>query len=161
MHGCIGLSKCGDQDHDVKMPYPCLIIEDLHKVEKGFHREDLNCSHYSWIRTRMSFDISPGHIRNSCKKCERPNGKCGRALKCFCHPKECKDKIIPQKSGSIKSIGNNILFIFPFSHNWCSSNIAISILHRCLTKRCSMLQKEKCNIRIYYFLLLLSHDNKK
>ncbi|XP_052112454.1 uncharacterized protein LOC107461794 [Arachis duranensis] len=43
------------------------------------------------LGTRMSFDISPGHIRNSCKKCERPNGKCGRALKCFCHPKECSE----------------------------------------------------------------------
>ncbi|MED6112143.1 hypothetical protein PIB30_059016 [Stylosanthes scabra] len=124
IHNCIGLSKCGDQDPHVKMPYSCLVIEDLHRVDKGFHPEQLNCSHYSWIHrtssegdegyhyklgTRMSFDI-PGHVENLCRECERPNGNCGLGLKCFCHAKQCKDKIISE-SRTIKFIGTMVLQI--------------------------------------------------
>ncbi|MED6205226.1 hypothetical protein PIB30_016021 [Stylosanthes scabra] len=129
IHNCTGLlTKCGDQDPHVKIPsYPCLVIEDLDKVDKGFHPEQLNCSHYSWIHrtsssysegdegydyklgTRMSFDI-PGHVENLCRECERPNGNCGLGLKCFCHAKQCKDKIISE-SRSIKSIGTMVLQI--------------------------------------------------
>ncbi|KAI4334280.1 hypothetical protein L6164_018990 [Bauhinia variegata] len=125
VRNCRGLNKCGEtasmssliQEDEIK-PYPCLIIDDLQKVDKGFHPKDLNCSHYSWVYknsseigdyegyklgTRMSFDI-PGHVPDLCKECEKPNGNCGVGLKCICHARECKDKII-SKGRSINSIG--------------------------------------------------------
>ncbi|KAJ1401775.1 hypothetical protein SESBI_28536 [Sesbania bispinosa] len=134
IRNCRGFHKCGDassmssrSQEQEKRPYSCLVIEDLQKVEKGFHPEDLNCSHYSWghrsssdgeaeeyrLGTWMSFDIIPDHVQDLCKECERPNGNCGVGLKCLCHAKECKDKLISE-SGSIKSIGNTFLSFLSF-----------------------------------------------
>ncbi|QCE09433.1 hypothetical protein DEO72_LG10g652 [Vigna unguiculata] len=106
-----------------KSPNSSLVIEDLQRaVDKGFQPKDLNCSHYSWMHrsssngegyvlgTRMSFDV-PNHVEDLCKECEKPNGNCGVGLKCLCHAKECKDKIISE-SGSMKSVGNNVLLSF-------------------------------------------------
>ncbi|ESW22092.1 hypothetical protein PHAVU_005G126500, partial [Phaseolus vulgaris] len=104
-------------------PNSCLVIEDLEKVDKGFHPKHLNCSHYIWmhrsssngeaegyvLRTWMSFDVR-NHVEDLCKECEKPKGHCGVGLKCLCHAKECKDKIISE-SGSMKSVGN-VLFSF-------------------------------------------------
>ncbi|KAK7335649.1 hypothetical protein VNO80_27599 [Phaseolus coccineus] len=85
-------------------PNSCLVIEDLQKVDKGFHPKHLNCSHYSWMHrsssngeaegyvlgTWMSFDV-PNHVEDLCKECEKPKGNCGVGLKCLCHAKECSE----------------------------------------------------------------------
>ncbi|KAK4255210.1 hypothetical protein QN277_008235 [Acacia crassicarpa] len=85
-------------------PYECLVVKDVHKINKGFHPRHLNCSSYMWVHksssdvsnyggyklgTRISFDIP-----DLCKECEKPHGNCGAGLKCLCHAKECKDEII-------------------------------------------------------------------
>ncbi|KAL9293810.1 hypothetical protein AtEden1_Chr3g0198791 [Arabidopsis thaliana] len=40
------------------------------------------------LRARVSMEVE-GHIPDLCIACERPNGNCGVALRCLCHPKEC------------------------------------------------------------------------
>ncbi|KAJ1440643.1 hypothetical protein SESBI_01709 [Sesbania bispinosa] len=126
MQNCRDLYKCGGAassssrtKEEEKYPYSCLIVEDLQKVDKGFHPEHLNCSHYSWVHKnssdgghneryklgiRISFDIS-AHVPDICKGCENPNGTCGAGLKCLCHAKECTDKVISE-AWSIKSTGS-------------------------------------------------------
>ncbi|RDY11718.1 hypothetical protein CR513_03576, partial [Mucuna pruriens] len=124
MQNCGDLYKCGGagspssrtQEH-MKYPYSCLVVEDLQKVDKDFHPEHLNCSHYSWVHrstsdgghhqgfkvgTRISVDIP--RVPEICQGCEKPNGNCGAGLNCLCHPRECKDKVI-SKAG-IKSTGS-------------------------------------------------------
>lgn len=103
MQNCRDLYKCGGvgQEH-VKYPSSCLVVEDLQKVDKDFHPEHLNCSHYSWVHrstsdgghdqgfkvgTRLSVDIP--RVPEICQGCEKPNGNCGAGLNCLCHPKEC------------------------------------------------------------------------
>nr|XP_025611845.1 uncharacterized protein LOC112705215 [Arachis hypogaea] len=71
--------------------YSLLVFNNLILMNTSGSAKTSSSGYDYKLGTRMSFDISPGHIRNSCKKCERPNGKCGRALKCFCHPKECSE----------------------------------------------------------------------
>ncbi|KAK7262200.1 hypothetical protein RJT34_29763 [Clitoria ternatea] len=125
MQDCSDLYKCGSAAspssktrEKMKYPYSCLVVEDLQKVDKDFHPEHLNCSHYSWVHrssssggghnkgyykvgTRLSVDIP--HVPEICQGCEKPiNGNCGAGLNCLCHPKECKDKVI-SKAWSIKS----------------------------------------------------------
>lgn len=108
LHKCGGgaTSVCSRIQEQEEKPHLCLVIEDLQKVDKGFHPEHLNCSHYSWVHrrssseaeaegsyglgTRMSFDI-PEHVPDLCKECEKPNGNCGVGLKCLCHAKECSE----------------------------------------------------------------------
>ncbi|XP_028808296.1 uncharacterized protein LOC114762864 [Neltuma alba] len=100
-------------------PYECLVVKDVHKIDKGFHPRHLNCSNYMWVHksssdvsnyggyklgTRISFDI-PDHVPDLCKECEKPHGNCGAGLKCLCHTKECKDEIL-SSDGSISDIGN-------------------------------------------------------
>ncbi|XP_052184396.1 uncharacterized protein LOC127796347 [Diospyros lotus] len=95
----------------------CLLVNDLANLDKGFHPRDLNCSSYSGVYsnspvvdnlkgyefgTRISFDV-PDHVPNICEECEKPNGHCGVGLRCICHPKECKDKVI-----------SNGVIIYPF-----------------------------------------------
>ncbi|CAB4313374.1 unnamed protein product [Prunus armeniaca] len=96
----------------------CLLVDDVTKLDMGFHPRDLNCSCYSrvhrrsldWsyeahkLRTRVSFDI-PDHIPNICDECQKPNGNCTAGLKCICHPKQCKNKVI-SRAGSINALGN-------------------------------------------------------
>ncbi|XP_061355089.1 uncharacterized protein LOC133299624 [Gastrolobium bilobum] len=133
MQSCRDFYKCGGaasssssiQEHE-KYPYSCLVVEDLQKVEKGFHPEQLNCSHYSWVHrsssdggnngyklgTRISIEVSK-FVPDICKGCETPNGTCGAGLKCLCHAKECKDKVI-SKAGSIKSTGSVFFSLLSF-----------------------------------------------
>ncbi|XP_021802617.1 uncharacterized protein LOC110774273 [Prunus avium] len=99
-------------------PSSCLLVDDVTKLDVGFHPRDLNCSCYSRVhrrsldgsyeahklRTRVSFDI-PDHIPNICDECQKPNGNCAAGLRCICHPKECKNKVI-SKAGSINALGN-------------------------------------------------------
>ena len=109
MQNCSDLYKCGGagsppsrpQEH-LEHPYSCFFVEDLQKVDKDFHPEHLNCSHYSWVHrstsdgghdqgykvgTRLSVDIP--RVPEICQGCEKPNGNCGAGLNCLCHPKEC------------------------------------------------------------------------
>lgn len=93
---------CGDTSN-------CLLVDNIEKLDKGFHPIDLNCSHYIRVYrkyssndddddddefkgfelgTRISFDI-PDHVPNVCNECEKPNGNCGVGLRCICHAKEC------------------------------------------------------------------------
>ncbi|EEF28775.1 uncharacterized protein LOC8276105 [Ricinus communis] len=118
-------SSSSDTPHqELKIPYSCLLVNNLDKLDKSFHPKDLNCSHYSRIYrsslndddnsigyelgTRISFDI-PDHVPNICDECEKPNGNCGVGLKCICHPKECKNKVI-STAGSIKPSANIVIF---------------------------------------------------
>lgn len=78
---------------------PCLVVENIVKLDMGFHPRNLNCSHYSpvfkksddvgyEVGTRVSFDI-PDHIPDVCSECRKPNGNCGVGLKCVCHLQDC------------------------------------------------------------------------
>lgn len=40
------------------------------------------------LGTRVSLEVE-GHLPDLCIACERPDGNCGVALRCLCHPKEC------------------------------------------------------------------------
>ncbi|KAB1215933.1 hypothetical protein CJ030_MR4G028707 [Morella rubra] len=99
-HGCgASSSEVGEQP---EVHRSCLLVDDLEKLDVGFHPKDLNCSHYSQshrssshekyegyeLGTRISFDI-PDHVPNPCNECEKPNGNCGAGLRCICHPKDC------------------------------------------------------------------------
>ncbi|KAE8691702.1 hypothetical protein F3Y22_tig00110882pilonHSYRG00029 [Hibiscus syriacus] len=85
-----------------EMPYPCLVIKDIGKLDPDFHPKDLSCTSYKRVYrtlseedfegvdfgTRISFDI-PDHVPDICNECKKPNGKCGVGLKCICHAEEC------------------------------------------------------------------------
>ncbi|XP_050139633.1 uncharacterized protein LOC126615780 isoform X1 [Malus sylvestris] len=118
---CGASSKIQEPKLDGLTLSSCILFHDRTKLDMGFHPRDLNCSCYSRVyetpshgnnegyglKTRMSFDI-PDHVPNICDECQKPNGNCGAGLRCVCHPKECKNKVI-SKGGSITSSGN-ILF---------------------------------------------------
>ncbi|XP_030957923.1 uncharacterized protein LOC115979941 [Quercus lobata] len=107
-HACGASCKVLSQEQP-QVPRSCLLLDDLEKLDIGFDPKDLNCSHYSQLHrslagdtdnyekyklgTRISYDI-PDHVPNLCNECEKPNGNCGVGLRCICHPKECKDKVI-------------------------------------------------------------------
>lgn len=40
------------------------------------------------LGARVSMEVE-GHLPDLCSACERPDGNCGVALRCLCHPKEC------------------------------------------------------------------------
>ncbi|KAL2328496.1 hypothetical protein Fmac_021923 [Flemingia macrophylla] len=130
MQNCRDLYTCGyagspsyrTKEH---MKHPCLVVEDLQKLDKDFHPEHLNCSHYSWVHrstsdsghdqgykvgTRISVDIP--RVPEICQGCEKPNGNCSAGLNCICHPKECKDKVI-SKAG-IKSADSGFVSLLSF-----------------------------------------------
>lgn len=101
LNACAACSKT--QKQGLQVHYPCLLVNDLERLDKGFHPKDLNCSHYSRVYrsslnddnykgyelgTRISFDI-PDHVPDICAECEKPNGNCGIGLRCVCHPQEC------------------------------------------------------------------------
>nr|KYP68650.1 hypothetical protein KK1_022289 [Cajanus cajan] len=123
MQNCRALYKCGGAEENMK--HPCLVVEDLQKVNKDFHPEQMNCSHYSWVHrsasdgghdqgykvgTRISVDIP--RVPEICQGCEKPNGNCGAGLNCLCHPKECKDKVISK--GGIKSTASVFFSVLSF-----------------------------------------------
>ncbi|CAA7025660.1 unnamed protein product [Microthlaspi erraticum] len=45
------------------------------------------------LGARVSLEVD-GHLPDLCIACERPDGNCGAALRCLCHPKDCKNKIV-------------------------------------------------------------------
>ncbi|KAL3518492.1 hypothetical protein ACH5RR_021081 [Cinchona calisaya] len=102
----------------------CFLVEDINKLEVNFHPKKMNCTHYSrmyrnasfdsnsygfQLGTRISFDI-PDHVPNPCDQCKKPNGNCGIGLRCICHPKDCKDKVI--SIGVMLNPFGNMLFSF-------------------------------------------------
>ncbi|KAG7559670.1 hypothetical protein ISN45_Aa05g012580 [Arabidopsis thaliana x Arabidopsis arenosa] len=58
------------------------------------------------LRARVSMEVE-GHIPDLCIACERPDGNCGAALRCLCHPKECKNKVINFGTKSRALSGNS------------------------------------------------------
>ncbi|KAG7564460.1 hypothetical protein ISN44_As10g012270 [Arabidopsis suecica] len=64
------------------------------------------------LRARVSMEVE-GHIPDLCIACERPDGNCGVALRCLCHPKECKNKVINFGTKSRALSGNNIQQLLP------------------------------------------------
>lgn len=115
---CSFFHECGA--FSSQAPRSCLLVDDLENVDVGFDPKHLNCSHYSHIHrslaegyelgTRVSFDI-PDHVPNPCDECEKPNGNCGAGLRCICHPKECKNKVI-SLGRSVDPFGN-VLSLLP------------------------------------------------
>lgn len=120
-HGCRVSSQVHEKE--LGLASSCLLIDDLEKLNMGFEPKELNCSHYSRVYrdssgdddgdggfelgTRISFEV-PGHVPDICKECEKSNGDCGVGLRCICHPKECKDKVLSM--GGSKSPLGTILF---------------------------------------------------
>ncbi|KAF2300762.1 hypothetical protein GH714_015608 [Hevea brasiliensis] len=107
------------QEHEI--PYSCLLVNDIEKLDKGFHPKDLNCSQYSQVYSSSSsndsyqehsweqgylltFLIMPRYLQ----RMRKTYGNCGVGLRCICHPKECRDKVISM-AGSVKAFGNKVL----------------------------------------------------
>ncbi|KAI3461322.1 hypothetical protein Pfo_017985 [Paulownia fortunei] len=118
--GCYGSSAKYDKQELGKGLSSCSVIDDVGKLEKSFHPKQLNCTHYSRVfkgsenydlGTRISFDI-PDHVPNPCNECEKPDGNCGVGLRCVCHPKKCKDKVI--SVGAVLKPCGNIRFYLVF-----------------------------------------------
>ncbi|XP_011090007.1 uncharacterized protein LOC105170791 [Sesamum indicum] len=111
------LSGCYDHKQELtKGLSPCLLVDDVGKLERSFHPRQLSCTHYSLVYrnkeilelgTRISFDI-PDHVPNPCNECEKPDGNCGVGLRCVCHPQKCKDKVI--SAGAVLRPCHNIVF---------------------------------------------------
>ncbi|XP_038694126.1 uncharacterized protein LOC119991755 [Tripterygium wilfordii] len=124
---CTNLTSFKTHEQDFKMESSCVLVPDADKIHQSFHPRDLNCTHYSRVYrrfleednytgyelgTRISFDI-PDHTPEICKDCDKPNGNCGIGLRCICHPKECRDKVI-SIGGSINPFGNVIFSALSF-----------------------------------------------
>lgn len=104
IRNCTLLHTCGKVPHN-----SCLLVQDIEKIDAGFHPKDLSCSGYRRVYrrslseeddirgvelgTRISFDI-PDHVPDICNECAKPNGNCGVGLKCICHAKECSKYLI-------------------------------------------------------------------
>ncbi|CAA2966165.1 uncharacterized protein LOC111391339 [Olea europaea subsp. europaea] len=56
----------------------------------------------------ICYDHIPVHVPNPCDECKKPDGNCGAGLRCVCHPKECKDKVI--SVGAVLKPWCNIVF---------------------------------------------------
>ncbi|KAJ0021417.1 hypothetical protein Pint_31957 [Pistacia integerrima] len=119
-----GTASKNQKQKVLKVPYICLTVNNLEKLDMNFHPKDLNCSHYRRIYrrslenvelgTRISFDIpNPDHVPDLCSQCEKPNGNCGVGLRCLCHAKECKDKVV-SFVGSLNPDGNIVLSLLCF-----------------------------------------------
>ncbi|PIN20804.1 hypothetical protein CDL12_06499 [Handroanthus impetiginosus] len=98
----------------------CSVIDDIRKLGTGFDPHEMNCTHYSRVYrnsekfelgTRISFDV-PDHVPNPCNECEKPDGNCGAGLRCVCHPKKCKDKVV--SGGAVLKPGGKIGFCLVF-----------------------------------------------
>ncbi|XP_010541297.1 PREDICTED: uncharacterized protein LOC104814803 [Tarenaya hassleriana] len=94
----------------------CLVVDEIGSGEVGFHPKDLGCTNYWRVHkyssgekvksgTRVSFDI-PDHLPDVCSECKKPNGNCGVGLRCLCHAKECKDKVINVGAKSQAAFGS-------------------------------------------------------
>ncbi|KAF3455344.1 hypothetical protein FNV43_RR05792 [Rhamnella rubrinervis] len=118
-HTC--LNECGGASSS-----SCLVVEDVSKLDMGFHPRDLKCSHYYPVYkkysdddigyelgTRVLFDI-PDHVPDICTECQKPNGNCGVGLRCICHLQECKDKVVSKGGGFIDPVGNILVSLISF-----------------------------------------------
>ncbi|KAF7805684.1 stress-response A/B barrel domain-containing protein isoform X1 [Senna tora] len=110
------------QEQEKRPYYECLVVNDVQNMDKRFHPKRLNCSNYMWVHrnyggykmgTRICLDI-PDHVPDLCKECEKPNGNCGAGLRCLCHAKECKDKVLSKGGSIISSIGNVLFPLLSF-----------------------------------------------
>ncbi|PPS08772.1 hypothetical protein GOBAR_AA11876 [Gossypium barbadense] len=123
IHNCTRFHMCGEAATEVQLPFSCLVVKDIEKLDPGFHPKDLSCSGYRRVYrrslseedyegvdlgTRISFDI-PDHVPDMCNECKKPNGNCGVGLKCICHAKDCKDKVL----SAATSLDTGINFLFP------------------------------------------------
>ncbi|PON75254.1 hypothetical protein TorRG33x02_245440 [Trema orientale] len=127
VQACGASSKVLEKDVK-KRSSNCFLVDDFEKLDMGFHPIDLDCSHYSRVYrkssneedeyggfelgTRISFDV-PDHVPYVCNECEKPNGNCGVGLRCLCHAKECKDKVI-SKGGYTYVVGNILVALISF-----------------------------------------------
>ncbi|TYI64768.1 hypothetical protein E1A91_D09G111000v1 [Gossypium mustelinum] len=108
IHNCTRFHMCGEAASEVQLPFSCLLVKDIEKLDPGFHPKDLSCSGYRRVYrrslseedyegvdlgSRISFDI-PDHVPDMCNECKKPNGNCGVGLKCICHANDCKDKVL-------------------------------------------------------------------
>ncbi|KAE8674874.1 hypothetical protein F3Y22_tig00111708pilonHSYRG00128 [Hibiscus syriacus] len=120
IRNCSRLHMCRPSSEDSRY---CLVVNDIERLDPDFHPKDLGCSSYKRVYrrslseeeyggvdlgTRISFDI-PDHVPDICNECRKPNGSCGVGLKCICHAKECKDKVL-SATGSLNT-GINLLFL--------------------------------------------------
>ncbi|XP_073144197.1 uncharacterized protein [Henckelia pumila] len=110
-HGCGDLSVKGSS-------FPCLAIDDFESLGESFDPyKEMDCTHYRRVYrnagerlemgTQIGFGI-PDHVPNPCDQCEKPDGNCGVGLRCICHPKKCKDKVI--SVGAVLNPFGNIFF---------------------------------------------------
>ncbi|KAL9413334.1 hypothetical protein AB3S75_041915 [Citrus x aurantiifolia] len=77
--------------------------------------DDVESKEEVGLGTRISFDEIPDHLPDVCKECEKPNGNCGVGLKCICHPKECKNKVISNLSGTLNPAGSILFPVLSFT----------------------------------------------
>ncbi|KAK8601730.1 hypothetical protein V6N12_051557 [Hibiscus sabdariffa] len=86
------LFNCSQERHP-----PASFISNCTRLHiyKRVHRRSLSDEDYEGVDlgTRISFDV-PDHVPDFCNECKKPNGNCGVGLKCICHAKECKDKVL-------------------------------------------------------------------
>ncbi|OMO90202.1 hypothetical protein COLO4_19306 [Corchorus olitorius] len=124
LHICKAASKVQEDEIKVTQPYSCLLVQDVEKLDIDFHPSDLSCTDYRRVHrsrslteedyggvelgTRISFDV-PDHVPDICNECRKPNGNCGVGLRCICHAKECKDKVV----SAARSLSNGIIVLFP------------------------------------------------
>ncbi|CAA2957157.1 Hypothetical predicted protein [Olea europaea subsp. europaea] len=66
----------------------------------------------SVLNSTTCFDNIPDHVPNPCDECKKPDGHCGAELRCICHPKECKDRVI--SVGAVLKPFRNIVFFLLF-----------------------------------------------
>ncbi|KFK33894.1 hypothetical protein AALP_AA5G074800 [Arabis alpina] len=64
------------------------------------------------LRARVSMEVD-GHLPDLCSPCQRPDGSCGVALRCLCHPKECKNKVVTFGTKSRALSGNSNTQLVP------------------------------------------------
>ncbi|KAF8048498.1 hypothetical protein N665_2491s0003, partial [Sinapis alba] len=66
------------------------------------------------LGTRVALEVE-GHLPDLCIACERPDGNCGVALRCLCHPKECKNKVVNYATKSRALLSGNTQLVLVFS----------------------------------------------
>ncbi|KAG2329964.1 hypothetical protein Bca52824_001144 [Brassica carinata] len=66
------------------------------------------------LGTRVSLEVE-GHLPDLCIACERPDGNCGVALRCLCHPKECKNKVVNYATKLQALLSGNTQLVLLFS----------------------------------------------
>lgn len=103
LRNCTSLYSCEALSKRRGKQSSCLVVHDTEKLERSFSPRHVNCSHYKRVYmdsgegfhlgTVISYDI-PDHMPNICAECVKPQGNCGVGLRCICHPKECRDKVV-------------------------------------------------------------------